>query len=782
MIVSFFFTFILVPFLLTWHKKMKLKLLTLSILFSTAVAAAPNYDITKSYPEGEKVTFEGDIFQSQWWANAGQSPADVTDSAWESPWLAVEQADIPAKNETAIVHYFDRVARLGAHALNETYLNVSAVETTNELAYIAQSNSIGAVKILDTKSGALLSQITGPGLDLPDYTKIEDLYIQDDLLFVAGNSQTVDVYNTNNHELIMSLGTNKTSGDNALNKTKSIVSNDDYLFVLDSTNDIKVYRQGVVTEQNHLKAEQTATLHIPSAGTYRSAQMEVLGNYLLISEYDSYSYLYDLTELENAITYNYALEPIKTLELWAEKISKSGDNLLFHKDGEITWFNIDQLIEEGFTFEHSQGSVTSLNGYPIALLRDLHASNNVLITADESYVYIDTNLSVEIDFTPNTSVENTNIQFDNIEPSSISNILSNDALHVQVVGSDYSYKVNSPVKTEFDHTRGIKFTNYSGLEMKDIKVELKHKAMDKWFTVATIDKIPAFTRINLSLEDLGKQELTFNTSEQKGVIDFTALHASPAFDLKDFDYRFSSETDNIAQKIANLKPDWKIDFWDIIHFLNPELNLDPNCQSEWEYISSLYAKEWTAMITNLAYIVSQDEFQHVWFNFKSVYGYDLNGKAGAVEGQDGFFTTEDYQHWFDALINRENISVGVTRKVWEDGNRLAMGVHTESFYSHYYGNWRAIARAFGKGFDGKHTFRNESNHSFVNYNGWTQLIDDLANYHIRKGDLPYTNDEAIGFYKAESKYHYSKINHDLRVHRDSNDMNTVERYFETFVK
>lgn len=82
---------------------------------------------------------------------------------------------------------------------------------------------------------------------------------------------------------------------------------------------------------------------------------------------------------------------------------------------------------------------------------------------------------------------------------------------------------------------------------------------------------------------------------------------------------------------------------------------------KWREVNGLYAREWLIILTNLAYMVSQEEFEYLWFNFEEVMGYRMNGTAGPVDGPGGFFTPEDTLYWYNALLNREYVNGGVTQ-------------------------------------------------------------------------------------------------------------------------
>ncbi|MCU8156960.1 chitinase [Vibrio vulnificus] len=72
---------------------MKIKYLAVSMMLalSGSITAAELYDTSKSYPSGEQVSFNGAIYEAQWWANPNQSPADITSNIWESPWVLVSE-------------------------------------------------------------------------------------------------------------------------------------------------------------------------------------------------------------------------------------------------------------------------------------------------------------------------------------------------------------------------------------------------------------------------------------------------------------------------------------------------------------------------------------------------------------------------------------------------------------------------------------------------------------------------------------------------------------------
>lgn len=59
---------------------------------ATASATEHSYDPTLNYDGGCVVTFQGHYYKAKWWANPGQSPADIDASQpWNSPWEEVAE-------------------------------------------------------------------------------------------------------------------------------------------------------------------------------------------------------------------------------------------------------------------------------------------------------------------------------------------------------------------------------------------------------------------------------------------------------------------------------------------------------------------------------------------------------------------------------------------------------------------------------------------------------------------------------------------------------------------
>lgn len=74
------------------RQAMTLSLLTASMLLSFQLQAYDKYDSSKAYAGGEKVTWQGNDFQAQWYANPGEQPNPAVTHIWENVWKKMDSA------------------------------------------------------------------------------------------------------------------------------------------------------------------------------------------------------------------------------------------------------------------------------------------------------------------------------------------------------------------------------------------------------------------------------------------------------------------------------------------------------------------------------------------------------------------------------------------------------------------------------------------------------------------------------------------------------------------
>ncbi len=98
-----------------------------------------------------------------------------------------------------------------------------------------------------------------------------------------------------------------------------------------------------------------------------------------------------------------------------------------------------------------------------------------------------------------------------------------------------------------------------------------------------------------------------------------------------------------------------------------------------------------------------------------------------VEGPNGFFTPNDYDHYYDAMLNRDYLSLGVVQNVGGLGSPSITGISENNFYLHYYGYYGILAHEFGHGFDGKHLY-NDGTAFSASWFGFQPMMTDLGMY------------------------------------------------------
>ncbi|MGL4984575.1 MAG: hypothetical protein ACRC5N_07735, partial [Plesiomonas sp.] len=372
-------------------------------------------------------------------------------------------------------------------------------------------------------------------------------------------------------------------------------------------------------------------------------------------------------------------------------------------------------------------------------------------------------LSKEITFNADEQVSVRPLVFDQIMPAAISYIFDKDEAHsVLVDRHQRSVNINSLVKTELLDNDTVRITNYAAKELRDINIESKLNGINKWLTLGQIDRLPAYAQITMPLSAFGENG-RFNSVNRDGVFDLNNLLDHSVNLPGQFEHKFSSNSDPFAQKLARLKPTWNIRF--------SERN-----GGDWRAMNALYAKEWLIMATNLAYMVSADEFKQTWFDFKNVTGHQMYGEGGNNYVTNGIFSAADYDYYYQSLMKRAYLNLGITSMGGGRGSGAITGVDTFNFVSHYYGGWGVIAHEFGHGFDGG-SYSHGS--AFANGGfGWHPYMTGIALYHVRKGDLPYMDDNLNGFHKPENDiYRYNSVSQGGRKYRSDSDMNHVDHYF-----
>lgn len=668
--------------------------------------------------------------------------------------------------------YFSNGTFITAEQLGVDALAITAIERYQDTLFITQDTNPAFITIFDMATQTVTGRIEGieSSRGFQAYNRINELAIHNNLLYVSSlSSNRVDIFDLdNNNELVVSLGsgTGSWSGANGLVHAQSSAATDDFVFVTDAQSRISVYRQQDLTPENPDFAKRAGFLAYEGKYTHRKVQMHTIGDHLIVATADRGYFVYDMTKVDQALADGVDLSAEKVVSLNLQKVDLDNDTLIVSFRDRIEWHDANAFVANDFVLGEPLRTVRAINGQAVSALNDLHFANNELITANSERIAINHLLNNDITFIADASVAQQTIQFDQLMPTSVTHILGNDEPHHVLMNRELrSVNINSLVQTKLLDNNTVQITNYAAQELRDITSELKLNGINKWFKLGKLDRIPAYAQITLPLSAFSTNH-QFNSANNDGVFDLAELFTAD-LEVKDlFEHRFSSETDEFAQRLSRLKPTWEIRF-------------AGTADHKWRDMNGLYAREWLIMMTNFAHMVSSDEFKHVWFNFEEIMGYNMHSYAGQVNEPGGYFTAEDYEHYYSSMLSRPYVNVGITAMGGGLGSAGITGVDTWLFYSHYYGQWGIIAHEFGHGFDGKSYGHGTS---FANGgNGWQPLMTMMANYHIRKGDLPYMDDNLNGFYKAENAaYQHAGISQGKRKHRSESHMYPLDDYFMTF--
>ncbi|MCF5880860.1 hypothetical protein K3H40_17560 [Aeromonas veronii] len=684
--------------------------------------------------------------------------------------VVMETSSCSVNSFATSLQYLDKGEELAADQLGLDASLITAVERYQDRLYVSQNGNPGHVAIIDIPSRQQIGEIGGTETgSATAYNQVSELFVRNNLLYVVSRySHRVDIFDlADEHRHVTTLGTGRDSGSNSLHRAQAVFANQDYVLVADALSEIKVYRQQDVTPENSLKTPIAGRLAFEGKYSHRLVQLHQVGDYLLAHTAGKNYYIYDLRKLADAIASNTPLAPEQVIaDSNLQKIDMDGDRLVVNFKDRIEWHDADTLIANDFQFKNPTFTVREINQQPVAALKDLQLAGSVLVTANERGLGFNQLLSKEISFTADEQLPARPLIFDQLMPTAVSYILRNDEPYeVLIDRAQRSVNINSLVKTELLDNDTVRITNYAARELYDINIESRLNGINKWLILGQLDRLPAYAQIILPLSAFGEQG-RFNSASRDGVFDLNNLLDNSINLPAQFEHRFSSNSDPFAQKLARLKPSWNVRF-------------ATNTSGSWRPINALYAREWLIIATNLAYMVSTEEFKHVWYNFKAVNGYEMFGNGGNSYVPNGIFTAADYDYYYHSLMKRPYLNLGITAMGGGLGSGGITGVDTFNFVSHYYGGWGIIAHEFGHGFDGK-SYSHESAFARGSH-GWHPLMTGMANYHIRKGDLPYLDDDLNGFHKPENDiYRYNSVSQGARKHRADSHMYYTDHYFMQF--
>ena len=302
--------------------------------------------------------------------------------------------------------------------------------------------------------------------------------------------------------------------------------------------------------------------------------------------------------------------------------------------------------------------------------------------------------------------------------------------------------------------------SYSAAPIHDLDIHAKVKDSEQWFVLAKLDHLDAFSQVKLNLAI--QENMHFPLVDGTGSIRLGNLAQFQQIPADLFEIKISSKTDKHVQKLNSLKPKWRIQFG----------NYAPETHGSWGRITPAYAREWVIMITNFAYLIDSPEFKHIWFNHKAVMGHDFFGNKGQVVADGGFFTEADYKKYYDQIMNRGTIRLGVSTIGGGLGGGEVLGVDTWLFYAHYFNtSIGIIGHEFGHHWGGHDSAWAKSGY------GIQEVNQQLHQYLQRKQRLPYMDPDLNKFHLTPRNEMYNGVAEHMRRPRPDSHVNRLERYF-----
>ena len=663
------------------------------------------------------------------------SPQDTTKPEINQP------VKPPVQDTGESIRLADIASELTASSFSLDAWNPKAIQLSGDILYIADSTPPAKILRYDVKNKKNLTALTAEnafGNTATTWTDISDIYILNNRLYVsASTNHRVDVFDisTQKPNFIMSLGTGSLNGGQpfyALTNPSSVTANDKYVFVADQLNRINVWTQDAVTAKSTRKFNR---LSLPGCASNCAPRLEVVGDQLYASTTNGHTYVYDIKSIIETTDTNSLIQPIKTQNSIATVVHNAQDNLLYtaQPSGKILSFSKDNLPSASTAIPDK--AVDSVQQYRIqgqTPSQTLPKSLDLAVYGDTIYILSNQKIIAlplrkikqvisndpvkSIGLLESQATEQTRMLQDGESWATLTNTAQRNVL------------INKVLSVSFDGA-GLRLQSYSAAPVTNLKIEGKLRQSNQWVEVASLDRLTPFSNSAIKLKIDGNTR--FNLINGKGSVQLQGLSSfaeTPA-DLFD-EVKITSETDVHVQKLNSIKAGWKIVFGT---YDEP---------GKWCRITPAYAREWVIMMTNFAYMLSSPEFETLWFNHKAVMGHDFFGNGGRVEGTNGFYKAEDYKRVYQEILNRGQISLGVTNMGGGLGGGQVLGVDGWIYYGHYrLSGYRIIAHEFGHHWGG-----HNSAWAMEGY-GFEAMMDGLNFYFQRQpGSLPYMDPTLNNFH------------------------------------
>lgn len=493
-------------------------------------------------------------------------------------------------------HHFGVHAQVANFIAIELYeeLLITAHSPRAEHGHIANP----VIGFFDTVSGDT-EYINSIGKGRP-YEKINDIRILGDKLYVSAEAdqQRIDIFDikTKSYQYSLSFENN---GNNKIYVTE------DKIFVTGNQG-INVYPNTSVEIHEIKKISPIAQLKNTGAHS-----LELYGSDLLAFSGDSYS-VYDISQLSEGIDLNPLV--VRPSEFTAVDLKQN--KLIAKQANRISFYDMNEFVRLGYSFNEASQAVYMVDKFEV-WAKDLLLTDKGFIALTDS-VITDVHTLNDITFTPGQFVEESTLSYRELpESARVSHLLKPDSVYSSY---EISLNTNSMVSTRILDNKTVEITNYTEINLSDVKLDFQVKGQYSWARLGHIDFLPAYTRIVLPLKEFNSEN-TFNTVNGSGSYDFTSFIRNLEGDWGTYNQlgtkalfksRFSTSTqDPLIEKLSQIDANWEIDF------LNTYLG-KPGVV--W---TGDMTKKHIEIIANLAYMISSAEFEKRLLYFREIYGYEM---------------------------------------------------------------------------------------------------------------------------------------------------------------
>lgn len=665
-------------------------------------------------------------------------------------------------------------AELTAQDFSLETWNPSAMALDGDILYISNSQTSSQILRYDLKQKRALSAIDPTLLTglAKTWDGIVDISLHAGRLYVASyGSNRIDVIDiaTGQPQFVMALGTGVWWGDAlnyALVHSNAVTADDRFVYVPDIQGRINVWQQSDVRAENHLKANKFARLSLPNCARNCNARMQSMGDYLYTSLPNGTTYVHNLKSLKQGDT---DVAPILTESTLSTVMNQAADGQVYvsRNNGVIESylaksFNTKQILPTNLVDQFSnyrvKGNDSTQN---LAKASDLVVHESTLLHLANQKITLLPMRSLQQNRSNQTAQATELKQAQAIQQS---RMLQDGESWEVLTNKDERHVFMDKILSAQLNGASLDIQSYSAVPVKDVQLHAKLKNSDQWVVLAHIDEIQAFskTRLALKLDDQSR----FPLVNGQGSIQLSGLSQTEQIPAGLFDFKFHSDTDLHVQKLNQIKAKWKIFFG--------TYNQENDPASSWRRINALYAREWVMMMTNLAYMLSTPEFEHLWFNHNKVMGHEFFGNAGLVEGENGIFKAEDYTRVYQQILNRSEINLGITAMGGGLGGGSVLGVDTWIFYGHYrHSGYGIIAHEFGHGFGNHSSAWSNSAYGFQPMMAWLHFY-----FQRQAGSIPYMDPDVNKFHLASPDQLYAGVTSNIvNAVPGKTPINTIDQYF-----